>query len=104
MVIGKHFSKYYLKYWYFFLLGIIALIVVDYFQLLIPEYVGIIVDGMNQEMIELGKNAPLTNATLKEIVLKMCLVALVVFSGRFLWRICIFGNDLPKRSLSYGDS
>ena len=94
MVIGKHFSKYYLKYWYFFLLGIIALIVVDYFQLLIPEYVGIIVDGMNQEMIELGKNAPLTNDTLKEIVLKMCLVALVVFSGRFLWRICIFGNGI----------
>ena len=94
MVIGKHFTKYYLKYWYFFLLGIAALIVVDYFQLLIPEYVGIIVDGMNLEMIELGNNTALTSEALKEIILKMCIVAAIVFSGRFLWRVCIFGNGI----------
>jgi ATP-binding cassette subfamily B protein len=46
MLTGKHVNKYYIKYWYFFLIGIIALVAVDYFQLLIPEYLGNIVDSI----------------------------------------------------------
>ena len=87
MVIGKHFTKYYLKYWFFFLLGIIALIAVDYFQLFIPEYVGIIIDGMKEEASE-----PLTREVLLDIVIKLIGIAIIVFTGRILWRVCIIGN------------
>ena len=47
MLFGKYVNKYYLIYALFFLIGIIALVVVDYFQLLIPEIIGDIIDGLN---------------------------------------------------------
>lgn len=86
MVIGKHFTKYYFKYGFLFIIGIIALILVDYFQLEIPEIIGDIIDGIRD------------NALTKEMILnysiKMLGVAFIVFTGRFLWRICIFGNGV----------
>ena len=36
MVFGKHINKYYLKYLWMLLIGLVALVAVDYFQLLIP--------------------------------------------------------------------
>jgi ATP-binding cassette subfamily B protein len=56
MLTGKHVNKYYIKYWYFFLIGIIALVAVDYFQLLIPEYLGNIVDSIKD-----GKELPIVS-------------------------------------------
>ena len=37
MLFGKYVNNFYRKYFWFFFFGIVALIVVDYFQLLIPE-------------------------------------------------------------------
>lgn len=34
MLFGKHVNKYYKKYWYFFLIGIVTLVVVDVAQTL----------------------------------------------------------------------
>lgn len=86
MVIGKHFTKYYFKYWFMFLLGIAALIWVDYFQLEIPEMIGNIIDGIRDHTLN------------KDIILDYCFkmigIAGMVFFGRFLWRICIFGNGV----------
>ena len=47
MLCGKHINKYYLKHWPMLLLGLIALIVVDYFQLLIPELYSMVINGIN---------------------------------------------------------
>ena len=41
---NKIFSKYFKKYWYLFLLGVIIVIAVDWFQLYVPLYFGKIVD------------------------------------------------------------
>lgn len=87
MVIGKHFTKYYFKYWFFFLVGALSLVVVDYAQLYIPEYVGTIVDGMKE-----GAATPLTKQLLLSIIKNLCIIAVIVFTGRILWRVCIFGN------------
>lgn len=84
MVFGKHFSKYYLKYLFTFLMGALALVVVDYFQLEIPKVVRIIVDAIDKQN--------LTRDVLLENIFWLMIVAVVVFIGRFLWRICIFGN------------
>lgn len=86
MVFGKHFTKYYLKYWYFFLLGVASLVLVDIVQLEIPDICGELIDNM--------KNNTLTNDYLLDMVLRLSIIAFIVFSGRFLWRICIFGNGV----------
>ncbi len=86
MIYGRHVNKYYLKYWYMFLIGIVALILVDYFQLLIPDIIGDVVDNID--------NKTMTFALLKEYMLQFLIVALVMFVGRFLWRITIFGVGL----------
>ena len=44
MLFGKYVNKYYLKYAILFIIGIAALIAVDFIQTLIPEYLGEVVD------------------------------------------------------------
>ena len=87
MIFGKHINKYYLKYWYLFLLGIISLVVVDYAQLLIPSLLGDLV-----EKIELyGVIEP---EYLLQIVGYMALIALVMFVGRLLWRVTLLRGSI----------
>lgn len=86
MVIGKHFSKYYLKYLFTFILGALTLVIVDLAQLEIPEIVGEIVDGI--------ENKILTKELLIDLTKTSLIVAAIVFFGRFLWRVCIFGNGV----------
>ena len=86
MVIGKHFTKYYFKYGLLFIIGILALIIVDFAQLEIPEIIGNIIDGI--------KDKTLTSDKIASYALNMLVIALFVFVGRFLWRICIFGNGV----------
>lgn len=84
MIFGKHINKYYLKYSYFFILGIIALVLVDIFQLRIPEIIGEIVDYIKESKLTME----LLNGYVKEFII----VIAVMFIGRFTWRITIFGN------------
>lgn len=44
MLFGKYINKYYLKFSWLFLIGLIGLVAVDVFQLFIPEYLGKLVD------------------------------------------------------------
>lgn len=82
MLLGKYLNKYYLKYIWLYLIGIAGLVAVDWFQLLLPEYLGQIVDLFN------GGNAD--TSALGKIVLGVLFVALVLFAGRVLWRLTIF--------------
>jgi len=47
MVFGKHINRYYLRYCPVLLLGLLALIVIDYFQLIVPELYQMVINGMN---------------------------------------------------------
>ena len=81
MLFGKYVNKYYLKYAILFIIGIAALIAVDYIQTLIPEYLGQVVeilqtDGDTKEIFVLGGY--------------VLLVAAGMFAGRFLWRVTLF--------------
>ena len=86
MLFGKYVNKYYLKYAHFFLLGIAALLFVNYFQLEIPKLIGGIINGLEDKS--------LTQPQLKEFISRFFVVAIVMFTGRFLWRICILGNGI----------
>ncbi|MBI9010223.1 MAG: ABC transporter ATP-binding protein [Tenericutes bacterium] len=83
MIFGKLVNKYYLKYWYMFLLGFITLGFVDYFQLEIPQAVAVIIDGIDKGTLD-------TAVLLKQIG-NMAIFAAVIIVGRFFWRIFIFG-------------
>ena len=47
MIFGKYINKYYLKNAPILILGLAALILVDYFQLFIPELYRMVINGMN---------------------------------------------------------
>lgn len=84
MLFGKYINKYYLKYWAFFLIGIIFLIVVDYLQLYVPEFLGQIIDFFDNGSVaghekEIG-----------QIIIYVILVSFGMFFGRVVWRLSIF--------------
>ncbi len=85
MLFGKHINKYYLKYGILFLIGLAALIVVDYVQLEIPNIIGTIIDGL--ELKTLAKEDVVV--FIKDIVI----YGIIIVAGRFLWRIFIFGTS-----------
>ena len=81
MLFGKYINRYYLKYAPLFIIGILALLAVDWIQLYIPEYLGEVVKILNtggdkERIITLG--------------IYVIIVAAGMFLGRFLWRITLF--------------
>lgn len=86
MIIGKNVNKYYFKYIIYFIIGIAALVAVDIKQLDIPKIIGQIIDGIDK--------LTLTKNQLKDFMLQILIIVTIMFIGRFLWRICIFGNGV----------
>lgn len=83
MIFGKTINKYYLKYFYLYLLGIAALVLVDYFQLEIPVLTGALIDGLD--------SGAFLRSDLVALVLELSVIAAVIVVGRFLWRLGIIG-------------
>ncbi len=89
MIFGRHINKYYLRYSPMLLLGIAALIMVDYMQLVIPELYRMVINGIDKGVVD---GVPFDmNFLLDKICLPMIFVILALVIGRFLWRICFFG-------------
>ena len=93
MVFGKHINRYYLKYAPLLILGAAALILVDYFQLIIPNLYGMLIDGVSyREVTYKGELIPFTvDFLLDKICLPIIGIVAVMVVGRFLWRVCFFG-------------
>ncbi len=85
MLIGKHVNKFYKKYFIFFLFGVFALILVDYFQLEIPVVCKNIVNGVSDKSLFNDENKVL------QYMIYLGIIALVLFFGRFMWRYCVLG-------------
>lgn len=84
MIFGKHINKYYLKYAIPMILGIIALLYVDYVQVEIPRIFAGIIDKLRE--------STLTNTILNESVLRLVWIVLIMVVGRVLWRVFVFGS------------
>ncbi len=96
MIFGKHINKYYLKYSPLLIMGVIALILVDYFQLEIPELYNYVVTGAEKgyNIID-GVRYEFDMAfLLDKICLPIIFIALFMIVGRFLWRIAFFGSAI----------
>ena len=93
MIFGKHINRYYLKYGYMLLLGLAALIVVDYLQLEIPNLYQMVINGVSTGFVEMDGTvfAFDMDFLLDRICMPMVFTILCVVFGRFAWRACFFG-------------
>ncbi len=89
MVFGKHINRYYLKHLPALLLGVLALLVVDYNQLKIPKIYNTVVSGLNGNIPNFD-----LDFLLNEICAPMIGIILLMAVGRFLWRVCLFGSAI----------
>ena len=94
MLFGKHINRYYIKYGLWLLLGLAALVMVDFLQLEIPKLYRMVIDGMSYGyVLQDGAQIPFTmDLVLDQICMPMLGVILAMVTGRFLWRICFFGS------------
>ena len=93
MIFGKHINRYYLKYGVWLLLGLIALVVVDWFQLIIPNLYRMLINGINDGIVDVdGVTMTFDFAFLLDyICMPMVGIILLMVFGRFLWRVALFG-------------
>lgn len=96
MIFGKYINKYYLKYAWILLVGLAALVLVDYFQLEVPELYRMVVNGINTGVVETAEGTvPFDlDFLLDKICLPLIFIILVMVVGRFTWRICFFGTGI----------
>lgn len=90
MLFGKHINRYYLRYLPAFIFGLIALVLVDYMQLVLPKLYRAVVNGLTYGTAVVdGVTVPFDmDYLLDEICLPMIFVILLLVVGRFLWRVC----------------
>lgn len=93
MIFGKHIRRYYLKYGAWLLLGLAALVMVDYLQLIIPHLYQLVINGVSQGYVEMDGVQRIfdMNFLLDEICMPMVGIILCIVFGRFLWRVMFFG-------------
>ena len=100
MIFGKHINRYYLRFFPLILGGLIALIVVDYLQLEIPELYQMVINGINTGSVTLG--GVVYDFDLQFLISKICMPMLgiigLIVLGRFAWRVCFFGAGIRSES------
>lgn len=96
MIFGKHINRYYLRYAPMLILGALALFLVDYMQLIIPELYSAVIEGLETGFVTDGSNSIRFDISyvLDEICRPMLFVILSLVFGRFLWRVCFFGAGI----------
>ena len=85
MLFGKYINKYYLRYAIFFIIGVVALVLVDIAQTYVPKYLGEVIDLLSD-----GPLTPESKERILYIVIATIVVAAIMMVGRVTWRITIF--------------
>ena len=94
MVLGKHLNRYYLRYAWALILGVLVLVVEDYMMLELPRFYQMVVNGLNDGavMIEGQLLAFDMDFLLDRVCMPLVWLILGIALGRFLWRMCFFGT------------
>lgn len=105
MLFGKHINKYYIRYLPALILGLAALLMVDYMQLVIPELYRMTLNGINEGVLLHEGELHTFDMTflLDEICLPLMFVILFIVLGRFLWRICFRGAAIKMETHLRGE-
>ncbi|MBE6592434.1 MAG: ABC transporter ATP-binding protein [Ruminococcaceae bacterium] len=100
MIFGKHINRYYLKYSPLLILGLIALVIVDYMQLVIPELYRMVINGVKTGAVTVDGVSHTFDIVflLDKICLPLLFVILGMVFGRFLWRVCFFSAGIKLES------
>ncbi len=109
MIFGQYINRYYLKNAPVLLLGLAALLTVDYIQLLIPRLYRLVINGVNLGQVVVdGQTVAFGKEVLfQHICLPMIYIIILMVLGRFLWRVCFFGSavrvtaDLRERMFDH---
>lgn len=89
MIFGKYVNRFYKQYWYLIVIGVIALIVVDYFQLQIPAIIGAMINGLSKYKDDTLECDPLTLEMLGKYMIQIGVIGGFMFFGRLIWRVSI---------------
>lgn len=94
MIFGKHINKYYFKYAGWLIIGLVTLVVVDWFQLVIPNIYQMIINGMNDGyvMVDGVRMAFDMDFLLDRICMPLVWIILCMVFGRFMWRVAFMGT------------
>ena len=109
MIFGKHINRYYIRFLPLIVLGLAALVVVDYLQLVIPSLYQMVINGMNtgyvtHQGVEKAFDMPFL---LEHICLPLLVIIACMVLGRLLWRVCFMGSaifmetDMRNRMFSH---
>ena len=92
MIFGKPINKYYLRYGWALLLGVLFLVLVDYIQLEVPALYRMVINGINEgEVMKDGVMYTFDiNFVLDHICMPFFIIIALIVLGRFAWRICLF--------------
>ena len=85
MIFGKHINKYYLKYSIPLILGVISLLIVDYYQIQIPKILGVLLDDL--------KKGTVGSQGLTEFIETFSLIVGIMVIGRIAWRLLVMGTS-----------
>ena len=96
MIFGRHINRYYLRYGPFLFFGMIALIAVDYLQLIIPNLYQMVVNGINDGYVIQDGVQKVFDAQflMRQILMPMVYVILSIVAGRFVWRLMFVGTAI----------
>ncbi|MDD6159728.1 MAG: ABC transporter ATP-binding protein [Oscillospiraceae bacterium] len=96
MIFGKHINRYYLKYAGPLFIGLIALIAVDYIQLLVPGLYQMVINGVNHGQVLVNGQMMEFNMdfVLDQICLPLTFIIIAMVVGRFLWRMGFIGSGV----------
>ena len=96
MIFGKHINRYYLRFLPLILLGLGALIMVDYLQLVIPGLYQMVINGINTGFVD--GVAFDVDFLVDKICMPMVGIILMISFGRFLWRVCFFSAGMKAEA------
>jgi len=84
MLFGKYVNRFYKKYFWNFFVGIIFLVLIDIIQLYVPELISSLSTIYDEGNLTLDK--------INETALYIFLIAIFMFTGRFIWRVSILSG------------
>ena len=96
MVVGKHINHYYKKFALPLIFGLLALGIVDFMQLKMPEFYQMVVNGVSYGyvLVDGVETAFDMQLLISKICMPMVGVILTVIVGRFTWRVLLFGTAI----------
>ena len=100
MIFGRHINRYYLKYAPILLLGMLSLILVDFFQLEVPELYKTVINGVNDGSVVIDgvSYAFDMQFLLDKVCAPLIFIIVMMVIGRFLWRVCFFGSAIKAET------